>query len=178
MRVVTMRRSTAAIGTAAFFVAAPGTLVGLVPWWMTHWSVHQPLPYWVLAQAVGVLLICAGLIPPVHAFVQFARAGGTPMPIAPTPHLVVSGFNRYVRNPMYLGLVTVIVGQALLFGQFSLLVYAAAWWATTASFVHWYEEPTLARQFGAEYEAYRNAVPAWRPRLRPWTRTERAATTP
>jgi protein-S-isoprenylcysteine O-methyltransferase Ste14 len=164
-----MRRSTAAIGTAAFFVAAPGTVVGLVPWLITAWERHEPLPGWAVAQAVGVLLICAGLVPPVHAFVQFARAGGTPMPIAPTQHLVVSGFNRYVRNPMYLGLLTVIVGQALLFGQVSLLLYAAAFGVVTALFVRWYEEPALTRQFGAEYEAYRRAVPAWWPRLRPWT---------
>lgn len=172
-----MRRSTAAIGTAAFFVAAPGTFVGLVPWLITRWEIHEPLPYWVVAQVVGALLICIGLIPPVHAFVQFAKAGGTPMPIAPPPHLVVTGFNRYVRNPMYLGLLTVIVGQALLFGQFSLLLYAAAGWVVTASFARWYEEPTLARQFGAEYEAYRRAVPAWWPRLRRWTRSESDAPT-
>ena len=82
--------------------------------------------------------------------------------------LVVSGFNRYVRNPMYLGLITAIMGQALLFGRFSLLLYGAAFWIVTASFVHGYEEPTLTRQFGAEYQAYRRAVPAWLPRLRPW----------
>jgi protein-S-isoprenylcysteine O-methyltransferase Ste14 len=164
-----MRRSTAAIGSAAFFVVAPGTVVGLIPWWITGWELHEPLPYWVAAQVVGVALICAGLVPAVHAFVQFAKAGGTPMPIAPTQHLVVTGFNRYVRNPMYVGLLTSLVGEALLFGQPSLLLYAAAGWAVTASFVHWYEEPTLCRQFGAEYEAYRSAVPAWRLRLRPWT---------
>jgi protein-S-isoprenylcysteine O-methyltransferase Ste14 len=91
------------------------------------------------------------------------------MPLTPTQRLVVSGFNRYVRNPMYLGLLIVIVGQALLFGQFSLLFYAAAGLAVTAAFVRWYEEPTLTRQFGADYEAYRRAVPAWWPRLHPWT---------
>jgi protein-S-isoprenylcysteine O-methyltransferase Ste14 len=170
-----MRRSTAAIGTAAFFVVAPGTVAGLVPWLITRWEFHEPAPYWVVARGVGVLLIGGGLIPPVHAFVQFAKAGGTPMPIAPTQHLVVSGFNRYVRNPMYVGLVTVIVGQALLFGQFSLLLYAAAVWIATASFVLLYEEPTLTRQFGAEYEAYRRAVPAWLPRLRPWTPNDHGA---
>jgi protein-S-isoprenylcysteine O-methyltransferase Ste14 len=136
---------------------------------------HKPLPYWVVAQAAGVVLIVAGLIPPVHAFAQFAKAGGTPMPIAPTEHLVVSGFNRYVRNPMYLGLLIVLAGEALLFGQFSLLLYAAAAWVVTASFVRWYEEPTLTRQFGAEYQAYRRAVPAWWPRLRPFD-TARAPT--
>jgi protein-S-isoprenylcysteine O-methyltransferase Ste14 len=169
---VTVRRSTAAVATAAFFVVGPGTFAGLIPWLMTRWEIREPLPYWVVAQAVGVLLIGAGLIPPVHAFVQFAKAGGTPMPIAPTQHLVVSGFNRYVRNPMYLGLLTVIVGQALLFGRLELLLYAAAGWVVTASFVHWYEEPTLTRQFGGEYQAYRRAVPAWRPRLHAWTRSE------
>jgi protein-S-isoprenylcysteine O-methyltransferase Ste14 len=163
-----MRRSTAAIGSAAFFVVAPGTFAGLGPWLITHWEFHKPLPNWVIAQAVGILLIGAGLVPPVHAFVQFAKAGGTPMPLTPTQRLVVSGFNRYVRNPMYLGLLIVIVGQALLFGQFSLLLYATAGWAVTAAFVRWYEEPTLTRQFGAEYEAYRRAVPAWWPRLHPW----------
>jgi protein-S-isoprenylcysteine O-methyltransferase Ste14 len=164
-----MRQSTAAIGTAAFFVVAPGTFVGVIPWLMTGWEIREPLPYWLPARIVGVTLICVGLIPPVHAFVQFARAGGTPMPIAPTRHLVVSGFNRYVRNPMYVGLLTVILGEALLFGQGILLLYAVVAWAVTAAFVHWYEEPTLARQFGAEYETYRRAVPAWRPRLHPWT---------
>jgi protein-S-isoprenylcysteine O-methyltransferase Ste14 len=172
-----MRRQVAAIGTAAFFVVAPGTVVGLVPWLITGWEFHKPLSYWVVAQAVGVLLICAGLIPAVHAFAQFAKAGGTPMPLAPTQHLVVSGFNRYVRNPMYLGLLIVIVGQALLFGQFSLLLWAAVVWVVTVAFVRWYEEPTLTRQFGAEYAAYRRAVPAWWPRLHPWTRSERDAAT-
>lgn len=172
-----MRRSRAAVATAAFFVVAPGTVVGLIPWLITRWEFREPLPYWIVAQAVGVLLICAGLAPVVHAFAQFSRAGGTPMPIAPTQHLVVSGSNRYVRNPMYVGLLAVIVGQALLFGRFSLLLYAAAAWAVTASFVRWYEEPTLARQFGADYEAYRRAVPAWRPRLRPWKPTERQGRT-
>lgn len=163
-----MRRSTAAIGTAAFFVVAPGTFAGLVPWLITGWEMREPLPYWAAARAVGVVLIVVGIVPTVHAFAQFARAGGTPMPLAPTQHLVVTGFNRYVRNPMYVGLLAVIAGQALLLGRLGLLLYAAIMWGVTAAFVRWYEEPTLTRQFGDEYRAYRRAVPAWRPRLRPW----------
>jgi protein-S-isoprenylcysteine O-methyltransferase Ste14 len=164
-----MRRSTAAITTAAFFVVAPGTFAGLGPWLITRWDMREPLPYWVVAQAVGALMIIVGLVPAVHAFVEFARAGGTPIPAAPTPRLVVSGFNRYVRNPMYAGLLIAIIGQALLFGQPGLLLYAAAFWLVTATFVRWYEEPTLSYRFGAEYAAYRRSVPAWIPRLRPWT---------
>jgi protein-S-isoprenylcysteine O-methyltransferase Ste14 len=108
-------------------------------------------------------------------FVQFARAGGTPLPLAPTRRLVVSGFNRYVRNPVYLGSLLIFSGEALLFGSLRLLAYTAAGWAGAAVFVRWYEEPALTRRFGAEYEAYRRAVPAWRPRLRPWTPGDREA---
>ena len=164
-----MRRSTAAIGSVAWFVAIGGIFAVLIPWLITGWELHRPWPYWVVAQVAGVFLICAGLVPAVHVFVQFARAGGTPIPLAPTRHLVVTGFNRYVRNPIYVGSVMIFVGEALLFGRPSLLLYAAVGWAAAAAFVRWYEEPALTRRFGAEYEAYRRAVPAWRPRLHPWT---------
>ena len=78
-----MRRSTAAIGSAVYFVVAAGTFAVLIPWLVTGWQFHRPWP--LLAQVAGVLLIGAGLVPVVGAFVQFARAGGTPLPVAPTP---------------------------------------------------------------------------------------------
>ena len=162
-----MRASRAAVGSAAFFVVAPGTVVGLVPWALTGWRVDDSWPVGV--RVLGGVLVLAGLVPLVDAFVRFARAGGTPAPVAPTEHLVVSGFNRFVRNPMYVGVVTMIVGQGLLLGRVPVLVYALAVWATTAAFVRWYEEPTLARAHGPGYALYRAAVPAWRPRLRPWS---------
>ncbi|MGH3531834.1 MAG: methyltransferase family protein [Mycobacterium sp.] len=164
-----MRRSAAAVGSAAFFIAAPGTVVGVVPWLITRWEISGSGAAWRVVQVVGVLLIAAGLVPLVHAFAQFAGAGGTPMPLAPTQRLVVTGFHRIVRNPMYVGLVLIITGQALLFGNLWLLLYAAAVWAATASFVHWYEEPTLLREYGDEYQEYRRNVRAWVPRRRPWT---------
>jgi len=163
-----MNRSKAAALSAGFFVVAPGTVVGLIPWLITHWQFQRPIPGWAVMRVVGGVLIAAGLVPPVSAFAEFVKAGGTPIPIAPTDRLVVSGFNRYVRNPMYVGLLLAIIGQALLFGNIRLLMYAVAAWVVPAAFVRWYEEPTLARQFGDEYEAYRRAVPAWLPRLRPW----------
>jgi protein-S-isoprenylcysteine O-methyltransferase Ste14 len=164
-----MRKPTAAVASAAFFVVAPGTVAGLGPWLITRWQLPDVGPAWRVVQALGVVLIVAGTIPPVHAFVQFVRAGGTPMPIAPTRHLVVGGFNRYLRNPMYAGLLLAVVGQAMLFRSPGLIAYAAAFWVITASFVRWYEEPTLIRQYGDEYQTYRRNVPAWWPRLRPWT---------
>jgi protein-S-isoprenylcysteine O-methyltransferase Ste14 len=161
-----MRTSTAAAGSAAFFVIGPGTVVGVVPWLLTRWEIPDSTRLWQVG--LGALLIVAGLIPVVHAFAQFAKAAGTPMPLAPTQRLVINGSNRFVRNPMYLGLLIAIVGQALLFASLGLLVYAAVFWAITATFVRLYEEPTLARQYGTQNEEYRRNVRAWLPRLRPW----------
>ena len=147
-------------------MVAPGTLVGLGPWLITHWVIPGSSP--PLRVVLGVVFIVLGLIPPIHAFIQFAKAGGTPMPAAPPERLVVTGFNRFVRNPMYVGLLTAILGQALLFDSLWLMFYAVVAWIATASFVHWYEEPTLVRTFGEQYEEYRRNVPAWTPRLTPW----------
>lgn len=149
-------------------MVAPGTVVGLIPWLITRWEFHEPASPWLPARIAGGALIVAGLVPLVTAFVEFTRAGGTPAPPAPTGRLVVSGFNRFVRNPMYVGLVLIISGQALLFGQLGLLLYAVLVWTVTALFVRGYEEPALVRQFGSSYDEYRRAVPGWIPRLRPW----------
>ena len=114
-------------------------------------------------------MICLGLVPLVWAFVEFTRAGGTPSPTASPDHLVVDGFNRYVRNPIYVRVLLTILGQALLFNSLLLVAYAVLFWIAVASFVRWYEESVLSRHFGAAYNAYRQSVPAWCPRLRPWT---------
>lgn len=164
-----MRKQRSAVVSAAFFVVGPGSVVGLIPWLITRWRLRRPLPGWVAARAVGAVLVAAGLVPVASAFAEFVKARGTPIPIAPTQRLVVSGFNRHVRNPMYAGMLLSVLGQALLFGNVRLLAYAAAVWAFPAAFVRCYEEPALARRFGAEYETYRRAVPAWLPRLRPWS---------
>jgi protein-S-isoprenylcysteine O-methyltransferase Ste14 len=114
-------------------------------------------------------MLIAGAIVLIQAFARFVTEGhGTPAPLAPTERLVIGGLYRHVRNPMYLAVVAAITGQALALGQPVLLGYAAAVWATVASFVRWYEEPALARQFGPQYRAYRRSVRAWLPRARPW----------
>jgi len=164
-----MRRPAAAAGSALFFAAAPGVVAGLVPWWLTRWQVRGPLAYWAPVRTAGLITLILGAIVLVQAFVRFVAEGrGTPAPVAPTERLVIGGLYRYVRNPMYLAVVAVITGQGLALGQPILLGYAAAVWVTVASFVRCYEEPALARQFGEQYRAYRRAVPAWRPRTRPW----------
>ena len=164
-----MRRPTAAVGSAVFFLLAPGVIAGLIPWLLTRWQAREPLPYWAPMRVFGAILLVAGLIALIRAFARFVMEGlGTPAPIAAPERLVVGGVYRYVRNPMYMAVLAVIVGQALLLGRLGLLLYAAATWLLVAAFVRWYEEPTLTRRFGEDYEAYRRSVPAWRPRLRPW----------
>src|ERR671912_827836 len=164
-----MRRVWAASGSVVFFALAPGVVAGLVPWWLTGWRARELAGWWLPLRVAGVVLLVAGAGVLVHAFVRFVVEGlGTPAPVAPTRELVVGGLYRYVRNPMYLAVLAAIIGQALLLGRLGLLLYAAAAWLVAAAFVRWYEEPTLTRRFGADYEAYRRAVPAWWPRLRPW----------
>jgi protein-S-isoprenylcysteine O-methyltransferase Ste14 len=164
-----VRRPAAAAGSAVFFAVAPGVVAGLVPWWLTRWQVRGPLAHWAPVRAAGLIMLALGVIVLVQAFARFVSEGrGTPAPVAPTERLVIGGLYRYVRNPMYLAVVAVIIGQGLALGQPVLLAYAAAVWVTVASFVRCYEEPALARQFGEQYQAYRRAVPAWRPRTRPW----------
>ncbi|GAA0258114.1 isoprenylcysteine carboxylmethyltransferase family protein [Cryptosporangium japonicum] len=159
-----MRSRVAAAGSGMFFALAPGTVAGVVPWALTGWEAGAaPLP----SRVAGALLVAAGAAVLLHAFARFVGEGlGTPAPVAPTTHLVVGGLYRYVRNPMYLAVVTTILGQALVLGRPILFPYAALIAATTATFVRLYEEPTLRARFGAEYDAYREAVPGWWPRFR------------
>jgi protein-S-isoprenylcysteine O-methyltransferase Ste14 len=165
-----MRKPVAVAGTATFFFLAPGIVAGAVPWWLVGWELRPPLAGWAPLRAGGLALLAASLPVLAHAFARFALEGaGTPAPVAPTARLVVGGLYRHVRNPMYLAVVGAILGQALLLGQTVLLAYAALVAALTGSFARFVEEPMLRRRFGAEYEAYRSAVPAWWPRWRPWS---------
>ena len=170
----TRRKAAAAAGSSLFFALAPGTVAGVVPWWLTGWEAGSP-PWWTPVRALGALVLVAAAVFLVQAFVRFVVEGlGTPAPAAPTAHLVVGGLYRYVRNPMYLAVGGAIVGQALLLSGPVLLAYAVVISLANAAFVRWYEEPTLLRRFGADYDAYRRAVPGWFPRRHPWT----GATTP
>jgi protein-S-isoprenylcysteine O-methyltransferase Ste14 len=166
---VVVRKVRAAVGSLVFLVLAPGVVAGVIPWWLTDWRTEQPMWDWLPLRIVGVALIIVGVLVLLEAFARFVVEGlGTPAPVAPTERLVVGGLYRYVRNPMYLAVAATIVGQGLALGRPILLLYAAGFAIAVTAFVHWYEEPTLQRQFGPDYEAYRRAVPGWRPRWKPW----------
>ena len=161
-----MRKIGALLGSLTFLVLAPGTVAGLIPWWITHWQAAAEFSGQEALRLAGFLLLTLGLVPLLESFGRFALEGqGTPAPIAPTVHLVVSGFYRHVRNPMYVGVTTVIVGQALVFADVRLLAYAVFVWLMFALFVVIYEEPVLERTYDGEYTRYRANVPRWIPRL-------------
>ena len=164
-----MPKTIAILGSALFFAVAPFVLAGIVPWWITHWEFQPAFFGFELTRAIGLMLIIAGAPGVVDSFARFALQGlGTPAPIAPPQKLVVTGLYRYVRNPIYVGVVAVILGQALLFGDGRLLWYAGLLWLFFHVAVVVFEEPTLKETFGAQYEDFRASVPRWIPRLTKW----------
>jgi protein-S-isoprenylcysteine O-methyltransferase Ste14 len=117
---------------------------------------------------VGALMVVAGLPVLLECFARFVIEGlGTPAPVAPPQHLVVAGFYRYVRNPMYVAVSLLIFGQGLLMGSVDVLEYGLVVWLGFYAFVLLYEEPKLRRKFGSEFDQYCARVPRWIPRMRP-----------
>ncbi|HXC95046.1 MAG TPA: isoprenylcysteine carboxylmethyltransferase family protein [Edaphobacter sp.] len=163
------RRISAILGTAVFLILAPGTVAVYIPWRISRWILHPSFFDFSPYRALGILLIAAGIVVVLEAFARFALQGiGTPAPVFPTRHLVLQGSYRFVRNPMYFALTALILGQALFLGDEHLLIYAIFPWLAAHLFVVLYEEPTLRKTFGPEYEAYFTHVPRWIPRLTPW----------
>jgi len=153
-----MRRVFAIVGSIVFLLIAPGTVAGVIPWEISHWRMQ-----------VGASFIGVSIPMLLDSFARFALRGiGTPAPVFPTKHLVVTGLYRNVRNPMSVGVVAQMLGQGLLLGDVRVLGYGALLWVIFHLFVIGYEEPTLRQSFASEYEAYRASVPRWIPRLSPW----------
>ncbi len=153
------------IRTLIFTIIVPGFWTVAMPYWMLPRGVRLELRG---ASLLGLPLIAAGAALYVAtAFWGFALRGkGTPAPIDPPKTLVVEGPYRVVRNPMYWAVVSVMLGEALAFRSLAFAELAIAFFAGTILFVLLYEEPTLRRKFGAEYEAYCRRVPRWLPRFR------------
>ena len=156
-------------------MAAPGTVAGLVPFWLTGWRVEEPLLRASILRVAGAVMACAGLVSLLDSFGRFVFVGrGTPAPIAPPTRLVVSGQYRHVRNPMYVAVLALVIGQGLILGSGVLLRYAAFLWLLFHLFVVLYEEPRLGARFGESYEVYRRNVGRWWPRIKPWAAATRS----
>jgi protein-S-isoprenylcysteine O-methyltransferase Ste14 len=151
--------------TLIFTVVAPGTLAVYVPYWLLSGRPATlpfqlgPFRYW------GLLPIALGALTYLRCALDFAFAGkGTPAPIDPPKELVVRGLYRYVRNPMYVGVLTVLLGEALLFESLALLKYGAVVALGFHLFVLLYEEPVLREKFPESYRRYCQSVGRWLPR--------------
>jgi protein-S-isoprenylcysteine O-methyltransferase Ste14 len=159
-----MERATAVVGTALFFLVAPFVAAAVVPWWITGWQFRAAFLGIELTRMIGVVLIAAGAPGVVDSFARFALEGlGTPAPVAPPKTLVVTGLYRYVRNPMYVGVLTALGGWSLLYASRDLALYGAGIWFGFHFFVLLYEEPILHRKFGDSYARYRANVSRWLP---------------
>ena len=142
-------------------------MAGLLPWLMTHWYPLPPSDGTGAIRWTGLILIAGGLVVVLEAFARFAWQGiGTPAPVAPTRTLVVSGFYRYVRNPMYIAVSALSFGQAILFASWVVALYGVGIAVAFDTFVRGYEEPTLRGAYGDAYAAYCAATPRWIPRFR------------
>ena len=162
--VVVSANISAVAKTLLFTVFVPGTVAGYVPWRLREGATAVT----GFEEWAALAVIAIGVTIYLHtAFWGFALiGGGTPAPIAPTKILVVKGLHRVVRNPMYMGVALVIGGQAWFFHSLRIFIYMLCMLTVAHLFVVFYEEPTLRRQFGEEYERYRATVPRWIPKFR------------
>jgi protein-S-isoprenylcysteine O-methyltransferase Ste14 len=150
--------------TLIFTVFVPGTVIVYVPIRLAG-GLATPAPGPLTWLGAAVILLGAAIY--FRCAWEFAVRGlGTPAPVAPTKFLVTTALHRYVRNPMYIGVLLVVLGEAALFRALVLVEYAAFFFAAVFLFVIFYEEPTLRRQFGESYEEYRRTVPRWIPKFR------------
>ncbi len=155
------RLRTASGGFGFAFFGGPTLVAGVVPWLLTHW--HADDQPWAL-KLLSVIVLAIGALLVLETTARFALQGrGTPAPWAPPERFVARGSYRFTRNPMYLGVLALILGQGLLLGRELLFVWAASAWLIFQLFLLLEEEPGLRRRFGAEYEDYCARVPRWLP---------------
>ena len=145
----------------------PGILLIYLPLWITRFRIPAWEPWWQFLLAAA--LIAVGITPALESVRRFIFVGrGTLVPIAPPQHLVVSGFYQYVRNPMYVGVLVALSGEATLFWSRGIVIEALLACLGFNLFVRMHEEPSLNRQYPDEYPRYKSQVPRWFPRLTAW----------
>lgn len=154
-----------AVRSLLWTVLLPGVFAGYLPW--RFFGLAQVRVTLRPVHMLGLTAIVAGAALLGACIREFARSGrGTLSPLDPPRALVVRGLYRYVRNPMYLSVTLIVLGEVLLTRSLALLTYWIVWFAAVNLFVIGYEEPTLRRRFGAAYERYQREVGRWLPRLR------------
>lgn len=162
-------RPMSLLASALFLVVAPGTVALYVPWVITRWRSVSPPPNMGFVRVLACVVAGAAASVLLDAFWRFAWIGrGSPAPVLPAETLVISGFYRFVRNPMYGAVVAIILSEAGWLWRWELVAYGVLVLSLFHMFVTLYEEPKLEFQFGASYRRYCRHVHRWIPRLRPW----------
>lgn len=161
-----MASSLLALRSLLWTILMPGVVAGYVPW--RYFGLARARIDWSDAlDVLGVLCAAAGVALLAACIFEFARSGrGTLSPVDPPRHLVVRGLYRYVRNPMYLAVTLILLGEAALRQSMALVVYWACFFAAANLFVLFYEEPYLRARFGVSYDVYTRQAGRWIPRLR------------
>ena len=151
-----------ALRSLLFLVLIPGTVTGYIPWRILQATRHLFVPAVSITTVLAMGVAMTGLTVLLRCVWDFFAAGrGTLAPFDPPKHLVVRGLYRFTRNPMYNGVLTLLLGEAWLFDSVALLEYALVVFVVFHLTVIIYEEPALESQFGESYRAYRAAVPRW-----------------
>jgi protein-S-isoprenylcysteine O-methyltransferase Ste14 len=155
-----------ALRSLLWTVLLPGMVAGYIPW--RYFGVSQvQLDFSNPLHLLGLVVVAVGVALLAACIWEFAHRGrGTLSPVDPPKALVVQGLYRYVRNPMYVAVSAIVLGEALLVRSTALLVYWAIFFALVNLFVRFYEEPALRAQFGDSYERYTERVGRWLPRLK------------
>lgn len=152
------------VESLVFTVIVPGTVTVVLPWMILREAgVTMPEP-WSAVQYAALLVLCVGVVTYFWCLWDFVVSGrGIPLPLDHPKHLVVRGLYRYVRNPMYLGVLCVLVGEVSFLQSRALFLYSIAWFLIIHAVVLLYEEPALRTKFGAEYDRYAGSVRRWLP---------------
>jgi protein-S-isoprenylcysteine O-methyltransferase Ste14 len=155
------------LGTLFYTLVIPGSIVGLVPYMLLTLRFHLIPMHLGIFYYFGLLPILLGVITYSWAAWDFILRGkGTPSPIAQPKTLVVSGPYRILRNPMYLGLLLILSGEAIFFQEVILIVYTCLFFVSFHRHVINNEEPSLTWKYGANYKLYCHAIPRWFPKIR------------
>jgi protein-S-isoprenylcysteine O-methyltransferase Ste14 len=158
------RLSMLALRSLFFTIVVPGTVTVLIPYLIVSRGGAFVVERWTLLHFLGLILMVVGAAILIRCIWDFAAKGrGTLAPIDPPRHLVVQGLYRYVRNPMYLGVLLMLLGETAFFKSTALLQYTIGWFIVVNLFVLLYEEPALRHQFGDSYEQYFRSVHRWWP---------------
>jgi protein-S-isoprenylcysteine O-methyltransferase Ste14 len=158
------KRPTTAVAAIVFTLLVPFPMACVIPWLITRWQFQPPLLGVEAGRWAGAIMIVMGAAWLLSAIAWFAYEGVKPYP--PIERVITTGPYAYSRNPMYGGVVMVMIGQGLLFGSRAGVIYGICWLVAFLVFERTIDDPFIIKRMGKTYEDYLQSVPGWIPRRR------------